>query len=76
MGTPTGNEMVIVLALGLASMLVSMMQTLVVPILGLIQSSLHTSAAGAGHFFQLDRPDAVTELILGHARAHRTAGTA
>ncbi|MFK0280873.1 MFS transporter [Streptomyces sp. NPDC090499] len=62
MGTSTGNaplqkrpsaaasgphENVIVLALGLASMLVSMMQTLVVPILGLIQSSLHTTAAGA-----------------------------
>jgi MFS family permease len=63
MGTPTGNgpfherspvaaagrhEQFIVFALGLASLLVSMMLTLVVPILGLIQSSLHTTAAGAG----------------------------
>lgn len=36
-----------VVALGLAAMVVSMMQTLVVPILGLIQSSLHTTAANA-----------------------------
>lgn len=34
-------------ALSLAAMVVSMMQTLVVPILGLIQSSLHTTTAGA-----------------------------
>lgn len=36
-----------VFALSLAAMVVSMMQTLVVPILGLIQSSLHTTAANA-----------------------------
>ncbi|MET8976417.1 MFS transporter [Streptomyces sp. NPDC004539] len=56
MGTSTGTppphprppDRAVVLTLGLASMLVSMMQTLVVPILGLIQSSLHTTPAGAG----------------------------
>jgi MFS family permease len=36
-----------VLALSLAAMVVSMMQTLVVPILGLIQTSLHTTASNA-----------------------------
>jgi MFS family permease len=36
-----------VVALSLAAMVVSMMQTLVVPILGLIQSSLHTTTANA-----------------------------
>ncbi|GAA1359763.1 MFS transporter [Streptomyces beijiangensis] len=35
----------LVLVLGLAAMVVSMMQTLVVPILGTIQSDLHTSTA-------------------------------
>ncbi|MFQ6195025.1 MFS transporter [Streptomyces sp. NPDC000405] len=39
------NETVIVFALSLAAMVVSMMQTLVVPILGLIQKDLHTSSA-------------------------------
>ncbi|MFI5556196.1 MFS transporter [Streptomyces sp. NPDC051738] len=38
-------ETAVVLALSLAAMIVSMMQTLVVPILGLIQSSLGASAA-------------------------------
>ncbi|MBY8878605.1 MFS transporter [Actinacidiphila acidipaludis] len=36
-----------VFALSLAAMVVSMMQTIVVPILGLIQTSLHTTAANA-----------------------------
>lgn len=39
------NETVIVFALSLAAMVVSMMQTLVVPILGLIQDDLNASAA-------------------------------
>ncbi|GHF49686.1 MFS transporter [Streptomyces morookaense] len=39
------NETVIVFALSLAAMVVSMMQTLVVPILGLIQRDLHTTSA-------------------------------
>ncbi|MEU3355793.1 MFS transporter [Streptomyces sp. NPDC037389] len=39
------NETVIVFALSLAAMVVSMMQTLVVPILGLIQKDLGTSSA-------------------------------
>ncbi|MER7110918.1 MFS transporter [Streptomyces sp. NPDC000229] len=39
------REVAIVLVLGLAAMVVSMMQTLVVPILGLIGSSLGSSAA-------------------------------
>ncbi len=39
------NETVIVFALSLAAMVVSMMQTLVVPILGLIQRDLDTSSA-------------------------------
>ncbi|MEV4739486.1 MFS transporter [Streptomyces sp. NPDC049555] len=38
-------EIRIVFALSLAAMVVSMMQTLVVPILGLIQNDLHTSSA-------------------------------
>ncbi|WP_405959577.1 MFS transporter [Streptomyces sp. NBC_00024] len=41
------SEKAIVLALSLAAMIVSMMLTLVVPILSLIQNSLHTTAAGA-----------------------------
>jgi predicted MFS family arabinose efflux permease len=41
------SEKAIVLALSLAAMIVSMMLTLVVPILSLIQNSLHTSAANA-----------------------------
>ncbi|MFI9722501.1 MFS transporter [Streptomyces sp. NPDC052396] len=41
----SGNETVIVFALSLAAMVVSMMQTLVVPILGLIQRDLGTSSA-------------------------------
>ncbi|MFJ3925314.1 MFS transporter [Streptomyces sp. NPDC090022] len=40
------SETVIVLALSLAAMVVSMMQTLPVPILGLIRDDLGTSAAG------------------------------
>ncbi|MEV4439353.1 MFS transporter [Streptomyces sp. NPDC049577] len=43
--TSQRNETVIVFALSLAAMVVSMMQTLVVPILGLIQNDLHTSSA-------------------------------
>ncbi|GAA0456186.1 MFS transporter [Streptomyces sp. NPDC046215] len=39
------NETVIVFALSLAAMVVSMMQTLVVPILGLIQNDLETTTA-------------------------------
>ncbi|MEX2985141.1 MFS transporter [Streptomyces sp. C36] len=39
------NETVIVFALSLAAMVVSMMQTLVVPILGLIQNDLETTSA-------------------------------
>ncbi|MEU1308668.1 MFS transporter [Streptomyces cinnamoneus] len=39
------NETVIVFALSLAAMVVSMMQTLVVPILGLIQNDLGTTSA-------------------------------
>ncbi|KUJ67247.1 transporter [Streptomyces albus subsp. albus] len=39
------SETVTVVALSLAAMVVSMMQTLVVPILGLIQQDLHTSSA-------------------------------
>ncbi|MFF3794551.1 MFS transporter [Streptomyces sp. NPDC001981] len=35
-------------ALGLGAMIVSMMQTLVVPVLGVIQQDLHTSAADVG----------------------------
>lgn len=42
-----GNRTGILVALSLAAMVVSMMQTLVVPILGLIQSSLHTTTANA-----------------------------
>ncbi len=41
----TRNETVIVFALSLAAMVVSMMQTLVVPILGLIQNDLETTSA-------------------------------
>ncbi|WP_308406948.1 hypothetical protein [Streptomyces sp. AC555_RSS877] len=41
------SEQVIVLAMSLAAMIVSMMLTLVVPILSLIQDSLNTTAAGA-----------------------------
>ncbi|WP_306819981.1 MFS transporter [Streptomyces sp. DSM 40750] len=41
------SEKAVVLALSLAAMIVSMMLTLVVPILSLIQSSLHTTAANA-----------------------------
>ncbi|GAB1640254.1 MFS transporter [Krasilnikovia sp. MM14-A1259] len=39
------SEAALILTLGLAAMIVSMMQTLVVPILGLIQQDLHTSSA-------------------------------
>ncbi|BFU45117.1 MFS transporter [Krasilnikovia sp. MM14-A1004] len=39
------SEAALVLTLGLAAMIVSMMQTLVVPILGLIQHELHTTSA-------------------------------
>lgn len=42
---PPRNETLIVFALSLAAMVVSMMQTLVVPILGLIQNDLETSSA-------------------------------
>ena len=42
------SERAVVFALGLASMIVSMNLTLVVPILGLIQESLDTTAANAG----------------------------
>lgn len=45
--SPRSSRTATVLALSLAAMVVSMMQTLVVPILGLIQSSLHTTTAGA-----------------------------
>ncbi|NGO69959.1 MFS transporter [Streptomyces boncukensis] len=41
------GEPTIIFALSLAAMVVAMMQTLVVPILGLIQTSLDTSAANA-----------------------------
>ncbi|MEU9206504.1 MFS transporter [Streptomyces sp. NPDC048415] len=40
-----GGDIALVLVLGLAAMIVSMMQTLVVPILGIIQSDLGTSTA-------------------------------